>query len=179
MNRARQVSSQVSSTNPDLNRVTVLAVSSEVRDHTQLRHIFGSSNWQLCGAYSCREAVSRLHENTVAVVICASKLSDGTWQSLMDVLCTLEPPPIMIVAGDFDDGLWADVLQNGAYDFLCKPFHQQEVTRIISLAWLQWREQVVPNATRLGLESQSRATSLGLGLFPRAVNESQARSLSA
>jgi FixJ family two-component response regulator len=52
---------------------------------------------------------------------------------------------MIIVAADLDDGLWADVLQRGAYDFVCKPFRQQEVTRIISLAWLYWREKVAPS----------------------------------
>jgi DNA-binding NtrC family response regulator len=145
MNGAALKSLQASTANPDLNRVTVLAVSSEKRDRAQLRQILSRTNWTVYEACSCSEAMSRIHDDAVAVLVCASELSDGTWQSLMDALHTVQLPPMIIVAADLDDGLWADVLQRGAYDFVCKPFRQQEVTRIISLAWLYWREKVAPS----------------------------------
>ena len=40
-----------------------------------------------------------------------------------------------------DDALWGEVLNLGAYDVLSKPFHRTEVTRIISLAWLYWKDR--------------------------------------
>ena len=157
MNGAALKSFQTSNANPDLNRVTVLVVSSEKRDRAQLRQILGSTNWKVYEACSCSEAISRIHDHAVAVLVCASELSDGTWQSLMDALRTLQLPPMIIVAADLDDGLWTDVLQRGAYDFVCKPFSQQEVTRIISLAWLYWRETVAPSGVA---KSQFRAASV-------------------
>jgi len=47
----------------------------------------------------------------------------------------------MIVTSDHaESSLWADVLNLGAYDVLAKPFDKSEVIRVISLAWLEWRD---------------------------------------
>jgi DNA-binding NtrC family response regulator len=79
----------------------------------------------------------------MAVVICESQLPDGDWKLLLDGVSRVPSPPLMIVASTHaDDALWAEVLNMGAYDVLSKPFDRTEVTRIISLAWLHWKDQV-------------------------------------
>ena len=38
-----------------------------------------------------------------------------------------------------DEAFWAEVLNLGAYDVLMKPFDATEVFRVVSLAWLSWK----------------------------------------
>ena len=122
-------------------KVIVLAVIPQDRDYEQLCRIFSRSNWTLHRALSCGEALRYLQKNQTGVLVCASEQPDGTWESLLDLVRTLPSSPLMIVTSDHgESSLWADVLNLGAYDVLAKPFDKSEVIRIISLAWLQWRD---------------------------------------
>ena len=121
--------------------VAVLAVSSLPETLTRLRAIFQHTNWVIHEASCCESALRFLTRNPVAVVVCERRLSDGCWKDLLDRANTLQTPPLVIVTGyDADESLWAEVLNLGGYDVLARPFERSEVTRIISLAWLHWKE---------------------------------------
>ena len=122
--------------------VTVLGVSPHEEDHACLRAILGHSNWTIIEAHTCHEAMSILSMNRMAVLVCERDLPDGDWKNLQDSLSALPLPPLLVVtARDADNALWAEVLNLGAYDVLSKPFDRSEVIRIISLAWLHWKEE--------------------------------------
>ena len=130
-------------------RVTVLAVSPRAADHERLAAIFGHSNWSFFRALSCREAIEFLRDHRVAVLICESALPDGDWKRLLQSLCSLPAPPLLIVtARDAPETLWAEALNLGAYDVLSQPFDRVEVTRLVSLAWLHWRDEMVQTRSR-------------------------------
>ena len=123
--------------------VAVLAVSPFEEDHACLRTIFDHSNWKIFNAHGCHEAMDFLEENRMAVLVCERDLPDGNWKNLLESLSTLRVPPLLVVTSKHaDDSLWAEVLNLGAYDVLSKPFDRAEVTRIISLAWLHWKEEL-------------------------------------
>lgn len=122
--------------------VAVLAVSPHNEDHACLRAIFSHSNWRIFSARDCAEALRFLRANRLAVLVSECDLPDGDWKSLLDSLSSLPLPPLLVVTSrNADDTLWAEVLNLGAYDVLSKPFDRAEVTRIISLAWLHWKEE--------------------------------------
>jgi len=123
--------------------VAVLAVSPYREDHARLQGIFTHSNWRIATAGSCHEAIRFLQTNRMAVLVCERDLPDGSWKDLLEGLTLLPFPPLLVVTSkQADDDLWAEVLNLGAYDVLSKPFDRTEVTRIISLAWLHWRDQM-------------------------------------
>lgn len=142
--------------------VAVLAVSPHSEDHASLRAIFGHSNWEIFEARTCREAVSFLRNNRMAVLVCERDLPDGNWKTLLDSLSVLPNPPLLVVTSyDADDRLWAEVLNLGAYDVLSKPFDRSEVTRIISLAWLHWKEEVVRKLQRPAIRTATASAISG------------------
>jgi len=127
-----------------LGTVSVLAVSSENGDHKSLRAIFSHTRWQLFEAHDCQEALNFLQQQPAGVVICESSLPDGTWRTVLDAVPELPGRPLLIVSSWNPDAvLWAEVLNIGAYDVLSKPFDSSEVTRVVSLAWLRWKERTV------------------------------------
>ena len=129
--------------------VTVLAVSPHREDHACLRGIFSQSNWKIFGVQDCREAMHFLRRNRISVVVCECELPDGDWKRLLRSLPTLDRPPLLVVTSrNADHALWAEVLNLGAYDVLSKPFDRAEVTRIISLAWLHWKEEFAQHIKR-------------------------------
>jgi len=123
------------------NTVTVLSVTPSAIAQNRLNQIFGHTNWKLETADSCYEALRRLRELHTAVVVCEHKLPDGGWQDLLSGVSELPSPPnVIVTAPDADDLLWSDVLNRGGYDVLARPFDSSEVLRIISLAWMNWKQ---------------------------------------
>ena len=124
---------------PAGDRVTVLAVASE-HGLAQLRRIIGHSRWTLLEAPTVAEAVASLREQSSVVLICEAVLPDGIWRDMLHYAERLEPPPPVIVAASHaDDFLWMEVLNRGGYNVLAMPFDDQEVFRVVSLAWLHSR----------------------------------------
>ncbi len=122
--------------------VTVLCVSPSDSDRYALGHLFSRTKWTLLQARSREEAMATLRAGPVPVVLCDCVLPDGGWKELLEEASLLPDPPVVIVASRLaDDRLWADVMNRGGYDVLEKPFHQAELVRVISMAWLAWKNQ--------------------------------------
>ena len=146
--------------------VTVLAVSPHREDHACLCGIFSQSNWKIFGARDCCEAMHLLRRSRISVVVCECKLPDGDWKKLLRSLPALDWPPLLVVTSrNASPGLWAEVLNVGAYDVLTKPFDRAEVTRIISLAWLHWKEEFARHIKR---PARMAASSIPVGFCASA-----------
>lgn len=121
--------------------VTVLSVSGSDVDQRALGYLFRHTKWTLLQARSCAEAVAVIFSRPVPVVICDCTLPDGFWQDLLAQTRSATPSPVMIVTSRLaDDDLWSAVMEAGGFDVLEKPFNQSELVRVVSLAWLQWRD---------------------------------------
>jgi len=130
--------------------VKVLSVSPSREDHTWLRQIFSKSEWARYTLYkwslaTCRSvesAVSALKQGEVPIVLCEADLLRGTWREMLEESRNCSKPPLLIVTSRLaDERLWAEALNLGAYDVLAKPFDEQEVVRILSLAGMHWNDR--------------------------------------
>lgn len=138
-NLAQQVAGAARPASAD-RAVHVLVVSSAEDDHRFLRHLFDHTNWFIHTARGCSEAAGFLKRQSIPVVLCDCELADGSWRDMLAILERCRPPSLLIVSSSCaDDFLWAEVLNLGGYDVLMKPFEPGEVVRVISLAWLHWK----------------------------------------
>jgi DNA-binding response OmpR family regulator len=129
--------------------ITVLSVSPTRDDHTWLRQIFSKSGWarytlskwSLATCRTLESAVAILQRTHIPIVLCEADLLRGTWREMLEESRNLSNPPLLIVTSRLaDEYLWAEALNLGAYDVLAKPFDENEVVRILSLAWLHWMD---------------------------------------
>jgi len=130
--------------------VTLLSVGLIEEDHDSLEGILKFSKfdpapkceWKLNACHTLASALAALRKVRVPVVVCESDLQPGTWKEVLEELRTLPDPPFLIVTSRLaDERLWAEALNLGAYDVLAKPFDGREVTRIVSMAWLRWKDR--------------------------------------
>ena len=147
--------------NPNIPRpdrmVTVLEVSPFETDHNALQRIFSHSNWKLLTSRTCAEAAAALSKWLISVVLCEKELPDGTWRDVLEHASRAANPPSIIVSSRLaDDRLWAEVLNLGGYNVLCKPFRESEVFHDVGLAWLYWKNR----AERAG-EAREKPRVLG------------------
>ncbi len=121
--------------------VTVLAVSPFEDDHLFLQDTFSHTNWRIQSARSWAEALASLARQAMPVVLCESELEPGiSWKDVLAGLSSRPHPPALVVTSRLaDEYLWAEVLNLGGYDVLMKPFEASEVLRVVSLAWLNWK----------------------------------------
>jgi DNA-binding NtrC family response regulator len=120
--------------------VTVLMVTADIPQ--DLERIFRHSNWIIHSAKTCEQAAGILKSKQVPVVLCERDLPDGIWTDLLSQVDNSDEQPVVIVtARHADESLWAEVLNLGGYDVLPQPFERAEVVRVISLAWLHWRNR--------------------------------------
>jgi DNA-binding NtrC family response regulator len=116
-------------------QVTVLAVAPEA-DRVALRRMLEHSRWTLVEASTIGEALATLRECLSVVLICEAELPDGTWAELLKHAQKLPaPPPVIVTARQADDDFWMQVLNQGGYNVLGKPFSEREVFEMVSVAW--------------------------------------------
>lgn len=121
--------------------VTVLAISPIEEDHYSLQQIFTHSNWKVYFTRTAQEALSILSRNPIPVILSEQNLPDGSWKEFVHPgVQRLNPPRVIVTAGHADNQLWREVLDLSGYDVLPKPFDAKELFRVISLAWLHWKD---------------------------------------
>jgi DNA-binding NtrC family response regulator len=123
--------------------VRVLAALPDNDDRAALRNIFRRSNWSVAFTESYDEASSALVTASFGVSIIEADLGDGRdWKHVLDLTQAMAVPvPVIVTKRLADELLWAEVLNLGGYDVLLKPFDPTEVYRVVSSAWLSWRQQ--------------------------------------
>jgi DNA-binding NtrC family response regulator len=127
--------------------ITVLSVSPAEGDHSVLRDFLHGKpvieqpklTWLVHVAGTLETAVEALQNGSIAIIICESNLSQGTWIDLLEQVHAHPQPPLMIVTSQLaDEYLWVEALNRGAYDVLRKPFDPDELTRVVTMASHNW-----------------------------------------
>lgn len=114
----------------------VLVVSSVRQDREALRRILRHTH-RADTAGTCQMALDRLSLGGIAIVLCDSHLTDGTWLDILNRISTELDPPLLIVTSRFaDERLWAEVLNLGGFDVIAKPFEVREVEHAVRTAWV-------------------------------------------
>jgi len=119
----------------------VLSVSLNHEDCASLERIF-KPGWTVIASATIASALSVLRETPIPIVICDCDITPGTWREMLDHISLLPDPPLLIVTSRLaDERLWAEALNLGAWDVLAKPFDENEVSRIVSVAGQHWQDR--------------------------------------
>jgi DNA-binding response OmpR family regulator len=117
---------------------SALLISPLDEDEDALRGLFAEQGWTLRCANSITRASTILHDAAPTVVITEADLPVGTWRDVLEIMCFLPKPPLVIVTSiQADDHLWVEALNLGAHDVLAKPFDTAEVIRVMTAAWMR------------------------------------------
>jgi DNA-binding NtrC family response regulator len=124
-------------------RVSLLAVLPDPTDRDSLCGMIRHSNWTLDFANTYEDARAVLRGGAGRPIVTESCLPGGFgWRDLLQLTKAIQSEPPLIVTGKLaDERLWAEVLNEGGYDVLTKPFEQEEVFRIVSYAWRSWKDR--------------------------------------
>ena len=114
-----------------------LLISQFEQDHEFFHSLFQEQGWRLYGADSLRCGLSLLRRRAASVVITEQNLSTASWKDVLEAVCLMPSPPLVVVSSiHADDYLWAEALNLGAYDVLSKPVERTEAIRVFNGAWM-------------------------------------------
>jgi CheY-like chemotaxis protein len=129
--------------------LTIVVVGQPGEERALVRSAARKAGWRIQEACTYREAMAQLCREKVPVIICNSKLPDGTWEDVLSATATQTIRPRLIVASRHaDEHLWADVLNMGGFDVLSAPFADEEICRSVEMAWRNWRDEVQQESWR-------------------------------
>lgn len=137
----------------------LLIVSENEQSHIFVRHLLARAGWQVSCRFGLNDAAGLLAHEAFPVVLCDRELTEGNWRSLLTV-CQEQPRPPRLIVFDrlADAGLWAEVLNLGAYDLLVYPFDAQEISRGVTLASESWAREA-PRTQPCSTESKPSQTT--------------------
>jgi CheY-like chemotaxis protein len=130
--------------------IVVLSHSGSENDQAVLARAFRDSSLTLYP--NCRltlqpsptlaSALALLRTHRIPIVLCDHDACPQAWREILWECRRLPAPPCVIVTSRLaGDGLWMDILNDGAFDLLSKPFDPPDVMRIIHSAWVHWQNR--------------------------------------
>ncbi len=121
--------------------MNILLISASTEDRQTFERIAAKAAWQVNFAGTCEESLQRLRDSQFGVILFDRDIAGGDWRQNFSVLHAAAPVScIILVSRVNDDYLWEEVVHQGGYDVLSKPFQESQVAASISLAWSYWKQ---------------------------------------
>lgn len=139
----------VQTPNPRPAAARLLFVGNGPDEHLSLQRLL--EDWYILSARSCAQAVYAIESERPSVIVCEEKMPDGSWRYLLgEVQSFNAPPPVIVLARNADEHLWAEVLRRGGFDVLASPLDPSRARPAICYAAEQSRpESAPPRAMRM------------------------------
>jgi DNA-binding response OmpR family regulator len=118
--------------------ITVLIVTPSAADATALKAISARAGWELLIAQSLDDASGILDAIAAPIILCDRDLLGGDWRSGLSRLAA-HHGSVILASTVVDDYLLEEVIQQGGFDVLPKPFREPEVVRTVAFAWTHYR----------------------------------------
>lgn len=119
--------------------VKLVAITQQADDSAALQQIARDYRWRISIVGGSDAAITALKEQPTPLVICDRDLPDEDWRAVLAKIAALPQAVCVLLASSVaDDYLWRQVLQHHGYDVVTKPFHAEELRRVVTFAW-SWR----------------------------------------
>ncbi len=116
-------------------RFTCVFLGSSREDYQLAARYLDAGHVRVLRAASIEQADLLLADGHCRVLLTEAAFPGGTWQDAMALKRTRHPGAVLVVAAESaDEGLWLDVLEEGAFDLIVKPFAADELLRVLANA---------------------------------------------
>lgn len=115
--------------------ISILVVTSEIRNQNSLRDILDREGWKAICASAAGECEEVLANQTIDLVFCDRRLADGTYRDILAITRLKSPRARLVVTSRLAD--WEEYLEaldNGAFDLIAYPSQAADIIRVINQA---------------------------------------------
>lgn len=117
----------------------LLAILPDTVDRDAVNAFAIANNWSLNVVGGVEQAILRLSEASVPVILIDRDLPDEDWRLAIRTLTSRAPSPCVILASAVVDlYLFDEVVHHGGYDVVRKPFREEALRRTLGLAFSFW-----------------------------------------
>jgi CheY-like chemotaxis protein len=119
--------------------LAVIGLVTSDADRCVLSGICARSGWPLVFADTPEDARVARDKLKAPVILCDRDLPGSGWRQTVEVLASSPHRAcVILLSGVVDTYLWDEVARTGGYDVLSKPLREDEVVRVVRLAWSYW-----------------------------------------
>jgi DNA-binding NtrC family response regulator len=123
-----------------LQKISVLIVTSRPEDIGELRDLLPGTPWQLNDVRDLEGAAEALRAAAVPMLLFDRDTADGCWQDAIRQLTRIHPSACVVLLSNVaDQYLWDEVIQQGGFDVLTRPFKKDQVLSTFVFAYAQCR----------------------------------------
>lgn len=115
--------------------ISILVVSSEIRNHNSLRDILDREGLKTICASAVGECQEVFASQNIDLVFCDRGLADGTYRDILAMTRSKSPHVRLVVTSRLAD--WEEYLEaldNGAFDLIASPSQAADIIRVINQA---------------------------------------------
>ncbi|MBA3682939.1 MAG: sigma-54-dependent Fis family transcriptional regulator [Bacteroidetes bacterium] len=114
---------------------TILIIDDDIQICTLLSNFLNKSGYETSYATTANKGLNYLKENKAQLVISDYRLPDiNGAELLIKIKNQYEEIPVLIISGYSDVKVAVEVMKNGAFDFISKPFAPHDILPLIELA---------------------------------------------
>ena len=118
---------------PMANAPKVLVVDDEVVVVNSIRKSLTRKGFAVQEAFTCKEAMARIHGDKYDLVLLDMRMSDGNGLDLLSKIKDFQPNlPIVVVTGYASVDTAVEAIRSGASDYMAKPFTPEELYSMTS-----------------------------------------------
>lgn len=120
----------------------MLVLCSDEFERAWLGEVLRRHGVACCQAVTWQEGSGSFRDCRPQVVICEAVLPDAGWKEVLEQLSLLKyAPRLIVISSQASESLWAEVLNLGGYDLLAMPLVEDEVVRVVGLAWQNFKNE--------------------------------------
>ncbi len=113
----------------------ILAITNSRDDALSLLASLTPSGSSIQWFSNCLQGLSYLNRHEACLVLCESRLTDGTWRTIMDALLGMANAPLLVAFPSHGDSALAEDAANvEGFQVQQKPFDEREVGNVIRAA---------------------------------------------
>jgi FixJ family two-component response regulator len=119
---------------------TLLAILPDASDRDAVTAFADTNNWRLHMVSAVDQALPRLSDASIPVILMDRDLPDQDWRLAIHKLISRAPSPcVILLSGVVDLYLFDEVVHHGGYDVLSKPLRDEQLRRTLGLAFNFWK----------------------------------------
>ncbi len=122
-----------------MQKIPLLMITSRAEDVKDLQALLLETPWELTAISSPDEAAAALKEAPVPILLFDRDTEGASWQTTMKRLIHSRSACIVLVSNVSDQYLWNEVVQQGGFDLLTRPFRREQVLSTLMFAYAHCR----------------------------------------
>jgi hypothetical protein len=120
--------------------VPVLVASQRKEDHDRVRQSLQTGRWLIAEARDWGAAVSLCRSIVFPIVVCDRDFLTPAGHSVRILASGWRTASVILLSDCWDRALWEGLLEEGGFDVLIRPLHEDDVSAVLSTAYRQWAD---------------------------------------